>query len=310
MSDGGYDWNRQTGAALPTVRLTVQDETMRDGIQSPSAIDPGIDDKIEMLHRMAAVGIDVVNIGLPAASQRNKDDVLRLCREIDSAKLPLIPSAAARTVVSDVTAIVDASQKAGMPIEVYTFIGSSPIRQLAESWDLAHIMQKSGEAIAAASREGLSVCYVTEDTTRSRPETLSTLFRNAIDHGAKRLCLADTVGHATPDGVRNLVTYVRSLLAGIGRSDIGIDWHGHNDRGLVLVNALTAIECGADRVHGTAMGVGERVGNAPMELLLLNLSLLGARPPVDRDLLARYCSSAAKGLRWQVPRNHPVAHPA
>jgi 2-isopropylmalate synthase len=307
VSQNAYDWNRQTGAVTRTVPLTVQDETMRDGIQSPSATDPSIEDKIDLLHRMAAVGIDVVNIGLPAASQRNRDDVLTLCREIVSSKLPLVPAAAARTVISDVTAIIDASQAAGMAIEVYTFIGSSPIRQLAESWDLDIIMKKSGEAIGAAARAGLSVCYVTEDTTRSRPEVLATLFRNAIDHGAKRLCLADTVGHATPDGVRNLVGYVKSLLSAIGRNDIGIDGHGNNDRGLVLENALTAIECGADRIHGTALGVGERVGNAPMELLLLNLSLLGARPPVERELLASYCASAAKALHWQVPRNHPVA---
>src|SRR5258708_37424081 len=157
-------------------------------------------------------------------------------------------------------------QRAGHPIEGYAIIGSGPIRQYAEEWDVEMIAKRSTEAIDVAVKAGLPVAYVTEDTTRSRPDALTTLFRAAIDHGARRLCLSDTVGHATPDGVRNLIQFTRSVIAGAGRNDIGIDWHGHNDRGLALENAIWAFEYGADRVHATGLGIGERLGNAQMEL--------------------------------------------
>jgi 2-isopropylmalate synthase len=201
--------------------------------------------------------------------------------------------------------MIEISQRAGLPVEVYAFIGSSPIRQYAEAWDVDLIAKRSSEAIDVAVKNGLSVCYVTEDTTRSRPDVLTTLFRAAIDHGAARLCLSDTVGHATPDGVRNLIQFTRNVVAGTGRTDVGIDWHGHNDRGLALENAIWALEFGADRVHATALGIGERVGNAQMELVLLNMKLLGQ---LDRDLtqLLKYCETVAEAVKWQIPINYPL----
>jgi 2-isopropylmalate synthase len=190
-------------------------------------------------------------------------------------------------------------------VEIYAFIGSSPIRQLAEDWDLSMIVKKSAEAIDVGVKAGLPVAYVTEDTTRSRPEVLGTLFKMAIDHGASRLCLCDTVGHATPDGVRNLIAFTKATIAGLG-AKVGVDWHGHNDRGLALENALWALEFGADRVHGTALGIGERVGNAQMELILLNLKLLGLLEQQDLTHLLEYCNTAAQAVGWQVPINYPL----
>ncbi len=213
---------------------------------------------------------------------------------------------AGRTVVADITPIVEISQRAGLSVEVCAFIGSSPIRQFVEQWDVTLIAKRSAEAIDVAVKAGLPVSYVTEDTTRSRPDVLTTLFRAAIEHGAGRLVLSDTVGHATPDGVRNLVQFTRSVIAGTG-AKVGIDWHGHNDRGLALGNALWALEHGADRVHGTALGIGERVGNPAMELLLLNLRLLGQLAP-DRDLtrLVEYCETVARAVGWDIPPNYPL----
>jgi 2-isopropylmalate synthase len=202
--------------------------------------------------------------------------------------------------------MVDISQKAGLPVEVYTFIGSSPIRVLAEDWNLERLLKLSAEAIDAGVKNGLEVCYVTEDTIRSRPEVLAALFKNAVDHGAKRLCVCDTVGHATPDGVRNLIQFTRSIVTGMGAHDVKIDWHGHNDRGLGLVNALYAIEYGADRVHGTALGIGERVGNTPMELMLLNLKLAGALEHQDLSKLLQYCQTVSRATDFAIPINYPL----
>jgi 2-isopropylmalate synthase len=301
-----YDWNEigRKGRLIPK-GVTFFDETLRDGLQNPSVADPNIEAKLKLLHLMDKIGIHVADIGLPGSSQRAYSDVLRMCREIADNKLSLKVACAGRTVVSDITPMIEISQRTGMPIEVYAFIGSSPIRQVAEAWDLDTIVKKSAEAIDVAVKAGLSVAYVTEDTTRSRPEVLATLFRMAIDHGASRLCLSDTVGHATPDGVQNLIAFTKSIIAGTG-VDVGIDWHGHNDRGLALENALWALEFGADRVHGTALGIGERVGNAQMELILLNLKLLGLLENQDLTHLLEYCNIAAEAVKWEVPINYPL----
>ncbi len=301
-----YDWNEvDRRGRLIANNVSFFDETLRDGLQNPSVRDPSIESKLRILHLMEDLSIDEADIGLPGSSKRAFEDVLRMCKEIVDCKMKIRVACAGRTVVSDITPMVEISQRAGIPVEVYAFIGSSPIRQFAEDWDAASIAKKSAEAIDVAVKAGLPVAYVTEDTTRSRPEILSTLFKTAIDHGATRLCLSDTVGHATPDGVRNLIRFTQSIIAGTGAKNIGIDWHGHNDRGLALENALWALEFGADRVHGTALGIGERVGNAQMELILLNMKLLGL---LDRDLtkLMEYCATVAEAVGWNVALNYPL----
>jgi 2-isopropylmalate synthase len=301
-----FDWNEvnRKGRILPKGG-SFFDETLRDGLQNPSVVDPGIEDKIKILHLMEDLGIHCADVGLPGSSKRAFEDVLRICQEVTTCKMKIRIACAGRTVVSDITPMIEVSQRAGMPIEVYAFIGSSPIRQYAEDWDVNLIAKRSAEAIDVAVKAGLPVAYVTEDTTRSRPEVLTTLFRTAMDHGASRLCLSDTVGHATPDGVRNLIQFTRNVIAGTGREDVGIDWHGHNDRGLALENAIWAFEYGADRVHATGLGIGERVGNAQMELLLLNLKLLGQ---LEHDLtkLGEYCETIAKAVSWDIPINYPL----
>jgi 2-isopropylmalate synthase len=306
-SDLIFDWNElnRKGRLAPH-GFALLDETLRDGLQNPSVKDPSIDDKLRILHLMEDLKIEHVNVGLPASGRRAFEDALTLCKEVASCKMSIQVGCAGRTVASDIEPIVEISQRTGLRVEASCFIGSSPIRQFVEEWDVALIAKRSAQAIDIPVKAGLPVSFVTEDTTRSRPEVLATLFRAAIEHGATRLILSDTVGHATPDGVRNLIEFTRSVIAGTG-ARVGIDWHGHNDRGLALANALSALEHGADRVHGTALGVGERVGNPAMELLLLNLRLLGQLPP-ERDLrkLVEYCETVARAVGWEIPYNYPL----
>ncbi len=301
-----YDWN-EAGRRVPLTDKTVEfyDETLRDGIQSPSVVDPSIEDKIKLLHLMDAVGVDVVDIGLPGAGPRAVADVTRLAEEIRDAKLSIRASCAARTVVRDIEPVVEISQKVGIPIEVMAFIGSSPIRQYAESWALDDILAHSTKALKFSVEHGMETTYVTEDTTRSHPSALKRLFENAIACGATKLCLCDTVGHATPAGVSKLIGFTRALIAGLG-VDVRIDWHGHNDRGLALANTLAAVEAGVDRIHGCAVGVGERVGNAAMDQLLFNMKLLGL---TDKDLskLVEYCRVAAEATSVPIPVSYPLA---
>jgi 2-isopropylmalate synthase len=301
-----FDWNEADGQALPIPpNVEVLDETFRDGLQNPSVTVPRLERKIEMLHLMDQVGVDYVVTGVPAASGRAFEDCLALCRAVRDDRLRIRVACAGRTMLRDVTPIIELSQRVGIPITAYVFVGTSPIRALAEDWDLERIKRFSSHALDATVGAGLQTTYVTEDTTRSRPEVLGELFRLAVDRGANRLCLCDTVGHATPRGVGNLVRFTRATIDELG-ANVGIDWHGHNDRGMALINALTALEAGADRVHATALGIGERVGNTPMELLLLNLELLGVSARKDTSHLFAYCRTAARALGWQIPANYPL----
>ncbi len=300
-----YDWNRLPGAFdFRRVTVELDDETLRDGLQNPSVTDPPIEKKVELLHLMVELGIHAADIGLPGAGPRAYEAVLALAREIADGGLAISANCAARTVRADIEPIARVAQATGLRLEVGAFIGSSPIRQYAEGWDLGKILAATRDAVGFAVGEGLDVMYVTEDTTRSRPEALRELYLAAVEAGAARICLADTVGHATPHGVRQLVRFAKEIVAEAGE-DVRVDWHGHRDRGFGLANALAAIEEGVDRVHGTALGIGERVGNVEMDLLLVNLKLLGVH---DRDLtrLPEYCRVAAEMCGLEVPHNYPV----
>src|SRR3989442_7867168 len=252
---------------------------------------------------MADLGIVAADIGLPGAGPGVVEQVRVLAREIRDHKLPISQNCAARTVIADIEPVVRVAEEVGIPIEAATFIGSSPIRQYAEDWTLDRILKATEEAVTYAVKHGLPVMYVTEDTTRARPETLKALYRGAIDCGATRICLADTVGHATPDGVKALVRVVKDEI--VGSEDVKIDWHGRRDRGMGLVNCLAAIEAGVDRVHATALGVGERVGNAEMDLLIVNLKLLGTHRH-DIAKLPEYCRVVAEAVGIAIPANYPM----
>jgi len=304
-----YDWNsvEKVAPISPKRRIQFLDETLRDGIQSPSVVDPSIDDKLRLVELANDLGIDTMDIGLPGAGKRAIEDVAIIAEHIKTQKLKVKASCAARTHQNDIQAIIDISQRVGIEIEVLCFIGSSPIRQYAEDWDLPRMLKLSADAIDLARRYGLPVAYVTEDTTRSRPDILTKMFTTAVEHGAQRLIVCDTVGHATPDGIRNLLKFTRNMLDGMGRADVGIDWHGHNDRGLGVVNSIFAIEYGADRIHGTALGIGERVGNAALDQIMLNLKLLGELPDHDLTKLVLWCKTASQATRVPIHPQYPLA---
>lgn len=299
-----YDWNARQPGMAPTRRILITDETLRDGLQSPSITHPSIQDKVYLLYLMHELGVDAADLGLCGAGERFKKDVVVLAREIVRQGMSIQPQSAARTLQSDIAPIVDASQEAGIPIEACIFLGSSPIRQYAEGWKIDTLIQLTCESVTFAVERGLPVMFVTEDTTRAHPDTLRAVYTEAMRCGAKRLCISDTVGHATPDGVRSLVGFVAKLRDEVS-PEVGIDWHGHRDRGLDIVNTLAAIEAGADRVHACALGIGERSGNTPMEVLLVNLNLLGL---AERNLtrLPEYCSVVAEACGAPIPFNYPI----
>ena len=299
-----HDWNRQGTPPRPAHAIALNDETLRDGLQGPSVVDPPIETKKKILHAMDRLGIDSADVGLPGAGPRAVADVTALCREIVRSRLKIRPNCAARTVIRDIEPIARISDAVGIPIEACVFIGSSAIRQYAEDWTLDTLLRHTEEAVTFAVRHDLPVMYVTEDTTRARPDAIRRLYTAAIRCGARRICVTDTVGHATPHGAAEVVRFVSSVVAETG-SDVGIDWHGHRDRGLDVPNVLAAIVAGASRVHGCGLGIGERAGNAAMDLILVNLKLLGW---IERDLtaLGEYCRLISEGSGLPIPRNYPV----
>ena len=296
-----YDWNRDGRAARADYRaVELDDETLRDGLQGPSVRDPPLEVKIRLLHLMDELGIDSADIGLPGASPQARRSIVALAKE--TKRLRITPNVAVRTHVADITFAIETAVASGVALEACAFIGSSPIRRFTESWSLETMVKNVEDSVTLAVKNGLPVMFVTEDTTRADPETLITLYDAAIGCGAKRICASDTVGHATPEGVRNLLTFIRTDV--IRGREVKLDYHGHNDRGLGTINALAATAI-ADRVHGTALGIGERVGNTSMDQLLINLRLWGL---IDHDLepLVEYTALVAEHCGVPIPANYPA----
>ena len=303
-----YDWNKGGIVDMKgVVHIEFDDETLRDGLQSPSVTDPTIDQKIKILHLMEHLGIQSANIGLPGSGPRAYNDTLELAKEIASHKMKISPNCAARTVIADIDPVIDISQKAGIPIEVATFVGSSPIRQYVEGWDVDHIVELTETAVTYVVEHGLPSMFVTEDTTRAHPDAIERIYTRAIECGAKRIVVADTVGHTTRTGATNIVRFVKDVVENTGE-DVKIDWHGHNDRGFAVASTIAAIRAGVDRVHGCALGIGERCGNASMDLLLVNLKMWGI---IDNDLckLNDYCRLVSEACHVPIPFNYPVIGP-
>jgi 2-isopropylmalate synthase len=301
-----HDWNRAPGfPVVQNVRVAFDDETLRDGLQSPSVSVPSLEEEISFLHHIAELGVRHADVGLPGAGPRAARDALALCREIDAEGLDIEPNCAARTAEEDIVPVLDIAQQAGHPVELMLFLGSSPLRAYVEGWGLDELVRRAEHWVGFAVARGVPVTFVTEDTTRSQPEHLRRMYQAAVRAGAGRVCIADTVGHATPIGTVAIVRFVRAILDEVGGASVGIDWHGHNDRGLAVANALAAAWAGSDRLHATALGVGERVGNPPMEQLVVNARLLGwVTRPIEH--VAEYVAEASRMLGVAVPAWAPM----
>jgi len=304
-----YDWNRTHPASLrPVGRVLLNDETLRDGLQSPSVRDPSIQEKIAILHLMETLGINSLDLGLPGAGPRAVEHVEALAREIVSHKMKIRANCAARTHQNDIRPIAEIVQRTGLKIEAATFIGSSPIRRFTENWSDDFLLQTTESAVKYAVSLGLDVMYVTEDTTRCDPAMIKQLYSVAINCGARAIAICDTAGHATPMGTFALVQFVIKEVVKPSGEKIRVDWHGHCDRGLAIANSRAALIAGAECVHATALGIGERVGNTQMDQMLLNLKLMGIPPWADQDVtkLKEYCLAVSRATGVPIPANYPV----
>jgi 2-isopropylmalate synthase len=304
-----YDWNQNYPPGLkPAGPVLLNDESLRDGLQSPSVRDPSIPEKIEILHLMEALGINSLDLGLPGAGARAVEHVTALAREIVGNKMKIRANCAARTHENDIRPIAEIVQKTGLPIEAAMFIGSSPIRRFTEGWSDDFLLQTTEKAVKYAVSLGLDPMYVTEDTSRCDPETVKRLYSTAISCGARAIVICDTAGHATPIGALALVRFVIEEVVKPSGEKIRVDWHGHSDRGLAVANSMAAIIAGANCVHGCAIGLGERVGNTQMDQMLVNLKLMEIEPWAEQNLtkLKQYCQAVSRATGVPIPANYPV----
>mgnify|MGYP006233271779 FL=1 len=288
--------------------LWFDDETLRDGLQSPSAINPTIEQKLELIDFMEKLGIQKVDLGLPGAGPQHVGHIDSMLGHIRDRGYSLRPGCAVRTLVSDIEPLVELQSKHEIQIQASAFLGTSPIRQYAEGWTMDRIMSTAESAVNFAIGNDIPVMFVTEDTTRSNPEDIKKVYSRAMELGASRICVCDTCGHVTPNGVKKLLGFIQDEVipdSGFKRREIEVNWHGHQDRGLGVANNLAAYEAGADVIHGTALGVGERSGNAPIDQTLVNLSLMGV---INNDLrsLSDYMKKAHQYVGVALPRNYPV----
>ena len=308
-----YDWNtidyeiKRISSQHPH-GVWFDDETLRDGLQSPSARNPTIEQKIELIDYMEKLGIQKVDLGLPGAGPFHIEHIDSMLSHMTENSYELRPGCAVRTLVSDIEPLVDLQAKHERQIQASAFLGTSPIRQYTEGWDMQRILATAEKAVTFAVDNDIPVMFVTEDTTRSKPEEIKQVYTRAIELGADRICICDTCGHVTPNGVKKLLTFIQEEVipdSGVKRRDIEVNWHGHQDRGLGVANNLAAVEAGADVIHGTALGVGERAGNAPLDQTLVNLSLMGV---INNDLtsLNDYMQKAHEYIEVALPRNYPV----
>ena len=304
-----YDWNKKHLPGLKALGpASLNDESLRDGLQSPSVRDPSIPEKLEILHLMEALGIDSLDLGLPGAGARAVEAVTALAREIVAHKMKIRANCAARTHENDIRPIAEIVQKTGLRIEAATFIGSSPIRRFTEGWTDDFLLETTERAVKYAVSLGLDPMYVTEDTTRCDPGTVRQLYSTAINCGARAIVICDTAGHATPMGAFALVRFVIDEVVKPSGEKVRIDWHGHSDRGLAIANSLAALMAGAHCVHACAVGIGERVGNTQMDQMLVNLKLMGIEPWDKQDLtqLKPYCQAVSRATGVPIPANYPV----
>lgn len=295
-----YNWG---GMRKHSGKVELNDETLRDGLQATYVRHPSPEDKKKFLDILALLGIHSANIGFPAASPMQERDVRELLQHVKDKKYNLQLDCGARTLISDIDPALRVMDAVGYPLEIGIFIGSSKVRQLVEKWELRQMGTLVSNAVSYARKHGAKVMFVTEDTTRAHPKTLEYLYKTAIDSGASRLCICDTVGVATPMGVQKLIKYFHTNI--IGSSRVKVDWHGHNDRGLAVANSLAAADSGVDRIQATALGVGDRAGNTAMEELCINL-WMEKRVDMQVKYINRYTKFASQKMKVRISPKNPL----
>lgn len=298
-----YDWNNHDIQNRVSKKIEINDETLRDGLQAVSFSSFSLEQMYQFIEDANKLQITTINLGMPGAGDLSFNRVRMLAKYISERKLNIKMNVACLAKIEDVQLVEKIMDEIGQQIEICIFIGASSIRRFVEDWTLNDVISKLEPAVKRAVKTKSPVMLVTEDTSRTSPEDLELIYKSFANNGINRICVCDTVGYNTTYGVSQLIKFVKNTIEKTG-CNIKIDYHGHNDRGLALSNALTAIDCGVDRIHATALGIGERCGNCSMEQLLINMKLNGYYNG-DLLLLNDYISLISKANKIEIPETYP-----
>ncbi|TFG30648.1 homoaconitate hydratase [Candidatus Thorarchaeota archaeon] len=247
-------------------KVFIWDETLRDGEQTPG-VALTIDEKIEIAKMLDDIGTAIVAVGFPAVSEAEKKAVAAIAREGLSRASVAAP---ARAVIQDLDACIEADVN-----EVPIFIATSDFRlkyQLRMTRE--EVLERLTECVEYGKEHGLVIDYIAEDSTRSNMEFLCEAYRSAIDAGADKICIADTVGFVRPEVMKHIVREVKSRLWTDSKYKVPLSVHCHDDFGLATANTLAAIEEGVTYPQVCVNAYGERAGNAAFEETVMALEEL------------------------------------
>ncbi len=260
--------NRRKDLRLPSTpdRVWIWDETLRDGEQTAGTL-LTVDEKVEIAKLMDEVGVAVIAAGFPMVSEAERRTIKLLSDEgFTQAKL----AAPARAVIGDIQACLDSGAEI-IPI----FIAPSRLRlefQLRMTLDEA--IERLERCTDYGVEHGAEIAYVVEDATRSEIDTIVKISHAAVEAGANKIIIADTVGFSRPAAIQFIVKQVTQELSDLTKKSFDMGIHVHNDFGLASANTLAAIEMGITYPHVCVNGFGERAGNAALEEVVMALEIL------------------------------------
>lgn len=268
-------------------RILIFDTTLRDGEQSPGC-SMTVPEKLRMAHKLAELGVDILEAGFPIASDGDFEAVERISREV---KGPVI-AALARALRED----IERAAKALEPAEkarIHTFIATSDIHlkyKLRKSRQ--QVLDEAVAAVELARRYVDDVEFSAEDATRTDWDYLEQVCKAAVAAGAKTINIPDTVGYSIPDEFAALVGRIVQALG----PEVVVSVHCHNDLGLATANSLAAVQAGARQVECTINGIGERAGNCALEEIVMTLKVRRDRLPYETGIVTQQLFPASQLL--------------
>lgn len=271
--------------------VEICDVTLRDGEQAPGVVF-GADEKSEIATKLDAIGVEMIEAGFPAVSAKEKATVKTIANLGLDAKICCL----SRAIFHDVDEALDCDVDV-----VGLFMATSDLHlkhKYHRSFD--EMLECALSTLEYAKEHGLIVRFAAEDATRTDLKVLKHFFMEGEKHRADYLSIADTVGALRPASCYDLVTAIKKVVS------VPLCIHCHNDLGMAVANTITAAEAGAYQLHTTVNGIGERVGNTPLEELLVALRLQFGIDKYNLANLTDLSKIVERHSRLRLPKNKPV----
>lgn len=286
-----YIGEARKGLRLPK-RVRIFDTTLRDGEQTPGvSFTP--DQKLLIARQLDKLGVDIIEAGFPPVSEGEGKAVAAIAK----AGLEGEICALARCNKGDVDAALACDVDS-----IHIFIATSDIH-LKHKLKLTRdeVIEQAVKWVEYAKDHGVVVEFSAEDATRSELDYLKRVYSATIEAGADRINVPDTVGVITPRGMNHLITELKRVIG------VPISVHCHDDLGLAVANSLAGVEAGAEQVHVTINGLGERAGNAALEEVVMGLrTLYGIRPGIKTQLLVETSDLLERATGITLPPNKAI----